>query len=233
MGPAGPGAGTHHDPRLLRRPGLDLRLRHRQGRAARPGPGGQGAGGRRRCDHTVERPVVPGRGQAVPGSAVGQHGGVQAGTRNPARRQRAGRALRRCRTAQGRPERGPGRAPGRRAPGRPPRGGQGVLHRVDGGRPQDRRGLWGESQEGEPRAGREVGGHPPRRRQSRGVASPDAAQRHHEQRRGVHLADPDPRSSRSLRRGDRGAGGVGAGHEGRRRPRSGHRGGAARGGTAA
>ena len=52
----------------------------------------------------------------------------------------------------------------------------------------------------------------------------DDAQRHHEQRRGLHLADPDPRPAGPVCRGDRGPGRAGAGHEGGRRPRPGHRG---------
>ena len=55
VGPAGPGARPDHDPRLLRRPGVDLRLRHGQGRPARPGPGDQGADRRGGRHHPVER----------------------------------------------------------------------------------------------------------------------------------------------------------------------------------
>ena len=81
-------------------PGLDLRLRHGQGRHARPGPGHQGADRRRRRHHPVERPALPGRRQARPRPALGQLGGVQARARDAARRQRLRRDPGRRRSAR-------------------------------------------------------------------------------------------------------------------------------------
>ena len=78
-------------------------------------------------------------------------------------------------------------------PGQPPRRGQGLLHRVDRRRPEAIGAACGaRPQAGQPRTGRQVGRHPARRRRPGRVHPPAAAQRHHEQRRGLHLPDPDP-----------------------------------------
>ena len=126
---------------------------------------GAGRGGGRH--HPLERPALLGLRQAGPGAAVGKHGCVQAGSGDAARCQRAGGDLRRGRAAQGRAERGAGRPGGGRAPGQPPRCRQGVLHRLDRRRSQDRRRLRGQPQAIQPRAGRQVGRHPPGRRRPR------------------------------------------------------------------
>ena len=70
--------------------------------------------------------------------------------------------------------------------------GQGLLHRVDGGRSGHRGSLRPEPQAGQPRAGRQVGRHPAGRRGPGRVPPAAAAQRHHEQRGGLHLPDPHP-----------------------------------------
>ncbi len=129
-----------------------------------------------------------------------------------------------CRPAEGRAQRGPGRPRGRRVPGQPPRGEQGLLHRLDRGRQEDRRRLRGQPQALQPGARRQVGRHPAGRRQPGRVTAADDAQRHHEQRRGLHLADPHPGPPGPLHRGHRCPRRAGPEHEGRRRPRPGHRG---------
>ena len=109
VGPAGPGARPHHDPRLLRRARLDLRFRHRQGRPAGAGAGHQGAGRRGGGHHRLERPALPGDGQAGPRPPGRLQRGVQARPGDPAGRQPPGRDPRGGRPAQGRALRGAGR----------------------------------------------------------------------------------------------------------------------------
>ena len=163
-------------------------------------------------------------GQARPRAGGRLHGGVQAGTRDAARRVPAGRDLRRGRPARGRPLGRPGRPGGRRAPRHPSRRRQDLVHRLVGRGQADRRAVRRAAQALHARAGREVGGDHPRRRRPRRDHGEPAAERHHEQRAGVHRPDPHPRPAEPLRRGGRGPGRAGQGHDGRGPARPGDRG---------
>ena len=114
--------------------------------------------------------------------------------------------------------RGPRR---RRAPRHAPRRRQDQLHRLHRGREADRRALRRAAQALHPRARGQVGGDHPRRRRPRHCDPRLAAELDHEQRPGVHRADPHPRVARALRRRRRRARGGDVGGEGRRaaRPR--------------
>ena len=127
-------------------------------------------------------------------------------------------------SAQGRPLRGAGRTRGQRAPGQASRRGQDLVHRLGRRRQAHRRPLRRAPQALHARAGWQVGRHHPRRRRP-GDDHPDAAaQRHHEQRAGLHRADPHPGAPRALRRGRRRRGRGRGRHEGGRPDGPGDRG---------
>ena len=112
---------------------------------------------------------------------------------------------------------------GRRAPGRAPGRGQGRVHRLDRGRPPDRRGLRRAAQAGLARARRQVGRDRARRRRPRRDDGGAAVHRADELRPGLRRADPDPRLARQLRRRRRRARGDRRVDAGRRPVRPGHR----------
>ena len=99
--------------------------------------------------------------------------------------------------------RGAGRPRGLRAPGDARGRGQDLVHGVGRRGQAHRRAVRRAAEALHARAGRQVGRHHPRRRRP-GDDDPDpAAQRDHEQRPGLHRADPDPGAAGALRRGRR------------------------------
>ena len=126
------------------------------------------AGRRRRRDHAVELPAAPGRREGRGRARRRLHGRAQAGRghaadrlpaapRSPSRRPAAGRAQRRLRPR-------PGRRPGAR---RAPRRRHGLVHRLDRGRPADRRHRGRRAQARRARTRRQVRERDPARRRPR------------------------------------------------------------------
>ncbi len=151
------------------------------------------AGRRGGRDPAVERPAVHDHVQAGPGAARRLHGRGEAGAGDAARRLPAGRAAHRGRRTRRRGQHRRRRPRGRRAPGRAPGRRQGRVHRLDRGRPQDRRGLRRAAQAGLARARRQVGRDRARRRRPRRDHGGAAVHRADELRPGLRRADPDPR----------------------------------------
>lgn len=150
---------------VLRRPRRHLRVGGRAAGDAGAGHGHAGARRRRRGDRPVERAPVHADAQARARPHRRVHGGRQAVSGDAARLLPARRVDPRGRAPGGRRQHRPGRAGGRRLPGRAPRRRQGVVHRLHRGRPQDRRGLRRAAQAGDAGARRQVGrDHPGRRR---------------------------------------------------------------------
>ena len=130
-----------HDPGRRRR-------RHDLPRAAR----------RRRPDHALELPAGDRLVEGRAGARGGQHGRPQAGRADPADRARARADRARGGAARGRAQRRRRARVGLRpAAGRAPRRRQDRLHRLDRGRPRDRRRRRADDQAGDARARRQVG----------------------------------------------------------------------------
>ena len=111
----------------------------------------------------------------------------------------------------------------RRLPGAAPRRRQGRVHRLNGRRAADRRGVRAAAAPGVPRARRQVGGdHPGRRRPGPGQDRPEPVRRHAGQQRADLLrGHPDPRAALPVRRGRRRLRGLRLVAAGRRRARPG------------
>ena len=180
------------------------------------------AGRRLRPDHPLELPAADGGLEARAGAGRRLHGGPQAGRADTADRAPAGRA-----GARGRdPGRG-GQRPHRRrhhrgGPGGAPGGGQDRVHRLDRGRPRDRRRGRPGAEAGDARARRQVAQHRPSRRRPRRRDRRLLPGHLLQHRAGVQRREPPvrpPRPVRRCRRRDRVARGEDAD---RRRARSGN-----------
>ena len=189
----GPDVRVHDGARLLHEPRARVRVRRLPGRRARAGARAARTGRRRRLHRAVERPAVHDHVEDGARAGVRFHRRAEARAGDPARRvpprrrDRRGRAARGCGQHRGR---GPRR---RRAPRHAPRRRQDQLHRFHRGREAHRRALRRAAQALHPRARGQVGGDHPRRRRSRHRDPRTAAELDHEQRPGVHRADPHPR----------------------------------------
>ena len=117
---------------------------------------------------------------------------------------------------------GPGSVCGA-APGRAPRRRQDRLHRLDRGRPRDRRRRGADDQAGDARAGRQVGQRRLRRRRHRGRRRGGAGGGLRQRRPGLLRALADPGRARGARRLPRRAGAARRGDAGRRPARRGDR----------
>ena len=113
-----------------------------------------------RRHHPVELPAGDGGVEARAGAGDGQQRGAQAGVEHAAHRAAAGRAARRDRPAQGRGQRDHRRRrDGGRGAGLAPRRRQGLVHRLDRGRPADHAARLEHDQEVHAGAGRQVAEH--------------------------------------------------------------------------
>ncbi len=131
----------------------------------RQGHSDQEATGRcRRRGGAVEYAAVPDCRQGHTGAAGRVLGGAQTGARVGARCAAARRLVAEADLPPGCAQCGAGRARGRRAAGEPRRRGQGLVHRIHGGRAPGRARLCGGAQAGQPRTRRQVGGDRARRR---------------------------------------------------------------------
>ena len=184
--------------------------------------------GRGRPDRALELPADVHQLEDGAGPGRRQHGGAEAGRADPADLAADGRADGRGRLPARRGQHRARLRPRRRGrPGRAPGRAEGVVHRLDRGRPADRRGLGRQPQAAPAGAGRQGGQHRVRRRRcGRGG-----------QRVGLrHLPQPGPGLHRRVaaapggadRRGVPGAvPGAGPEHPARRPAGRGHRDGAA------
>ncbi len=147
-------------------PLLVLRRVGRQARLRVPGPG-RPAARRGRPGDSLELPAPDAGLEDRPGPGRRQYRRPQAGQHDAAERAPVRRAVPPGRPAAGRGQHHhrPGRD--RDGPGDPSRRGQGRLHRLDGGRPQDRPGDRRPGQGPDPRARRQGGQHRLRRRAAR------------------------------------------------------------------